>query len=254
MSSNEIRGLPPFHSWLLVGARLTAFTLPAEHEADNWWKDTVGRKPETRQIQSKTNEQTDVGVFEEGVLSLSVHPVRVEWQYNTPEPEGQVTEVPSLGSVEDRLDAFHRIMNKWLRSTAAPDIIRLAFGATLAQPVESLGQAYQLLARYTPVNLIGESSDFLYQINRTRILTAPIEGLQINRLSKWSAIRVFQSMRSPAVSLIGQNIKEFYACRLELDINSPADFDSVIPGELTSDLFGELVRLGTEIATEGDIP
>jgi hypothetical protein len=47
---------------------------------------------------------------------------------------------------------------------------------------------------------------------------------------------------------------EIYACRLELDINTPQSFQNELPYDQLNNIFQELVDLGREIATEGDIP
>ncbi|MDP3063830.1 MAG: hypothetical protein Q8O40_11575 [Chloroflexota bacterium] len=45
-----------------------------------------------------------------------------------------------------------------------------------------------------------------------------------------------------------------YACRLELDINTPGDYADEIPREGLGKVFEELVTFGVEIAKRGDIP
>jgi hypothetical protein len=45
-----------------------------------------------------------------------------------------------------------------------------------------------------------------------------------------------------------------YACRLELDLNTPADLKGVLPREHLPAIFEELASLGEEIAEKGDVP
>jgi hypothetical protein len=43
------------------------------------------------------------------------------------------------------------------------------------------------------------------------------------------------------------------AVRLDLDINTTADFSSELPSEQLPKIFRELIELGREIAREGDV-
>ena len=45
-----------------------------------------------------------------------------------------------------------------------------------------------------------------------------------------------------------------FSCRLELDINTSADYKNDLPVDKLTDVFLELVDLAKEIALEGDIP
>jgi hypothetical protein len=47
---------------------------------------------------------------------------------------------------------------------------------------------------------------------------------------------------------------EYFACRIELDINTVPDFPGELDREILQPIFGDLVDLGQEIVREGDIP
>jgi hypothetical protein len=255
MTRNPNSNLPPLSSWLLGAARLTAFPSPVTAPMDrDWWKEVVGRPPETRTVQPKTGEQRDADNWNEGILSLEIHPIRIEWQYSAPQLASEMLEVPSLGSIEDALDPFQRLMNKWLRNPSCPPFVRVAFGTTLLRPVDDIGGGYELLAQYIPVELDTGSSDFLYQINRRRPLDVGIPLLEINRLSRWSVMRVTQTMISPQLPASAIRQIDRYACRLELDINTVAEYENELPQEQLAELFGSLIEQGKEIAAKGDIP
>ena len=99
------------------------------------------------------------------------------------------------------------------------------------------------------------SSDFLYQINRRRISASDPEIL-VNRLSKWSVMHG----GAVALAVIGDTgphlsrSPDYFACRLELDINSAGPLSSSMLESGVAQLFEEFVSLGKEIAEKGDIP
>lgn len=49
-------------------------------------------------------------------------------------------------------------------------------------------------------------------------------------------------------------VEESFACVLELDINNVPSEQTIIKKESLTDVFGELIDLGIEIASKGDIP
>jgi hypothetical protein len=169
--------------------------------------------------------------------------------------EGAPLEIRSAGSFPNALEAFDRLMMRWLEN--CPALSRLAFGAIVFESVRDRTEGYRRLAeRLHAVHLDPEgSSDFLYQINRPRNSTA-VDTLRINRLSKWSVARFvpFSLMIAP------QSIQSFpaiggeEACRIELDINTAAEFVGELPPTRLPQLFEELKSLAIELITRGDIP
>ena len=125
-------------------------------------------------------------------------------------------------------------------------------------PVDNRKSGYELIANYLPnvkLDPIG-SSDFLYQINRTRNSQLGISDLEINRLSKWSVVKRglarIDILPEARVSLFPSS--ETFSCRLELDVNTSGDYKNDIPSEKLADVFHELVDFAKEIALKGDIP
>jgi hypothetical protein len=162
---------------------------------------------------------------------------------------------PALGTYVERWPDFLEFSIKGL--AYVPDSIRLAFGAILFKPVDDLRGGYGELAQYLPnVELgFGDSTDFLYQINRFRN-SQEDETLVINRLSKWSMVVVgaFGVSLSPDRGVVvPRTLPAQHACRLELDINT-VPLASPAATDVKSRLFRELVSLGTEITLEGDVP
>jgi hypothetical protein len=145
-------------------------------------------------------------------------------------------------------------MTKWIQTLP---MIRLAFGAVLLQPVDGLAEGYRLLSSYVQLQIDPENtSDLLYQINRRRVSSSGITGLTINRLAKWSVLRLQRNlfMLSPGSPVQSHTQSEAFACRLELDINTAPEFEGELPQAELPSLIQELVEMGREIAEQGDIP
>lgn len=235
--------------WQVESLRLTAFpTVPVKQLKDEWWTKVVATIPDEirRPRKYEHSFESDYGV---GKLVLTANPIRIDWRWSKEALEPN--NLPTIGSLSDSLDTFVGFMKNWLSLKSLPPVQRLAFGASFWQPTKDRAEAYQRLSHYihafdlNPEN----SSDFLYQINRQRVALTPIGGLRINRLAKWSVVQAGRSIFSDLGLLPTPNV---CACRLELDINSAADFKGTL--DHLVQLLEEFVGLAIEIAEKGDIP
>jgi len=246
-------------AWQVANLRVTAFPVePTKIDALSWWIDLLGYPPETQIARPKIGERQEEGEYEGRKLLLQVKPERVDW---TLAPIIKVSETerlegfPLAGPFPDVVGSLRKLMLRWL--PRCPPIARLAFGGVLTLPVENRETGYRELARFLPdFELDPESSDFFYQINRPRASTA-VEGLRINRLSKWS-VMLFQpvtisvSPDVPAIAMPSGSAES--ACRLELDVNTvPSPRSHVLPDGKRLEIFEELLRLGEEITQRGDV-
>ncbi|MBI5747049.1 MAG: hypothetical protein HZA13_08610 [Nitrospirae bacterium] len=241
------------NKWETELLRLTAFLSPeAKITGQAWWKDLVGDSPE-RIIQSKIGGQQEEGLFEDRRLILSVGPSRIDWILATKQEEEEI--IPLLGGFDGVIDPFLGLMRRWLEK--CPQLLRLAFGSVLLQLVNDRESGYRQLSKYlSSVKLNPKNSfDFLYQINRPRDSDLGVENLRINRLTKWSVASWKLAQMSIGHKSINYPIgQERFACRLELDINTMADYPDELPEKKLPQIFQELVDLGKEIAIKGDIP
>jgi len=259
MTKKSIGKHPPLSAWQAGILRLTAFPAPNTQLSDqNWWADVVGEYPETRTSQPRTGEQSDKGIYNKGTLLLTVHPIRIDWRFGmelqSVEPAAKLEEL-TLGSFPDALESFLELMEHWFNIETTPRLVRLAFGAILLQPVGSTADAYNLLSNYLPYKFkLEDARDFLYQINRPRFALTNVPKLKINRLCKWSAHLTQLEILPIGTASVTYRTPELHAARLELDINTEAEFDGELEREMLSQLFRELVELGKEIAVQGDIP
>jgi hypothetical protein len=239
--------------------RLTAFLHAEEHPTEpTWWSGLTGSQPEQRTSKPARGEFQETGPVEDASLSLSLQAGRVDW-FLTPGPfeptTNLIAKINSVGTFPEKFGDFVGLMGRWLETS--PRIVRLAFGAVVLIPVESKEAGYRKLSEYlTAVRIDADSSeDFLYQINRPRASVSNTD-LRINRLSKWS-VAYFQRFRLgiPAPSLHAQSEigDRVHACRIELDISTPAGTSGALPHDRLVDVFRELVNFGSEIAENGDI-
>ncbi|MGA2160388.1 MAG: hypothetical protein ABSG90_14395 [Dehalococcoidia bacterium] len=238
---------PDIGTWQAELLRLTSF-FSAQDEGSDWWEKVVGETPENVISQPKMQLHQTEGPFNGGRLVLQKGLLRFDWLL-MPNPFGTLEEgIPVLGQFMEINDGFVNLMMSWLKMDT-PDIVRLAFGAVLSRPVPDRQSGYKELSAYLPFELDDRSSDFLYQINRPRPC-ATIRSLEINRLSRWSVSMWRLALRPlPAVS----NVTEQYKTRLELDVSSSAAISEPIPREALIPLFLEIVDIGKEIASQGDI-
>ena len=251
--------LPAIDVWQVEIMRVTVFpTEVVSTDRSSWWDDFVGIPPETVIARPKAGQFQARGDFEGRQLGLQIQPGRIEWVVGPIAKaleEAEESFLPSLGPFPEVLNSLSKVVIPWL--SEAPPLQRFAFGAVLLQPVDSVRGGYTLLQKYLDPNVRldpDSSSDFFYQINRPRPSKAAVEGLRLNRLAKWS-VQVVRRMTMTIGPAGGATraLGEDAACRLEIDINTAADFTAVLPAERLGTLLQELTDLGREIAQRGDI-
>lgn len=208
-------------------------------------------------VAPKRGAVQEEGKFDGGRLILSVQPMRIDWVVSAHIVEGNELETfPTIGPFSESLRTFLVLIERWLQSETAPPVKRIALGAVLLQAVENKHMGYEQIAKYLRTVQIdpSNSSDFLYQINRPRVSASGIVDLKINRLSKWSV----SGWRSALLAVTPASVEqamgpESFACRLEFDINTAADFVGSLPRDGLSKIVRELANLGQEIARDGDV-
>jgi hypothetical protein len=259
MAKTQTFGESAASAWYVQQLRLTAFPSPAaEIDHSNWFAAITGTDPETSAVNRKTGEHIDQGLYEDARLILNVQPSRIDWIYGkdlSVEAPKNVTDI-SLGLYSDVSQTFQLLMANWFDSDISPALIRLAFGAVLLRAAASHEEAYKQLEVYFPFDIpLDGARDFLYRINRPRVSQRSGLEITINRLSTWSAIVTQHALLSfPTLTNISGTSLGLYACRLELDINSDAEYENELEKVQLSKLLTELIELGEEISLKGDIP
>jgi hypothetical protein len=241
--------------WDVELLRFTVFLAPAAQLAPkDLWQKVVGEPPEEIREQLKTGTINLSGMFADDILTLTVRPNRVDWQYQgNPELVSQPG-LPVIQNFEGALSRFVELMNRWLSSDSFPTVTRIALGSVLRHEVEDRLEGYRFMQSYVKsVKLEPETSrDFVYQINRPRG-SKVISELVINRLSKWLVgvvRRAEMTIQHPAP----KTFDESYNGRIELDINTDAEFTGEFDSLAAINLLQEIGELTREMVREGDIP
>lgn len=250
-------------AWHIGGLRLTAFAVSDAPLKDRgWWQILMDEPPETSITRPREGMQSAEGPCYGGTLINQLQLNRIDWLLS-PAPDQEPGDIgfPTIAPFPELLDSFTQLMIRWLDSEVCPALQRLAFGAILYLPVDSMVEGYQQLSAYLPsvVLDVEGSSDLLYRINRPRESASGISGLKVNRLSKWivatSALieqMIDWSEGSLSAGDFGRT-RQSFACQLELDINTQPGLQKPLPQQHLTQVFEELVNLGKEIAVRGDI-
>lgn len=243
-------------TWQAGMLRVTAFASAFDvATVDTWWETVVGAPAESKTVKMKGASQTIEGKFGKGRLTLNVELNRIDWLYG-PDPDFERDDFPNIGTYADATTELNSRITTWIQT--APPIIRLAWGGVFLFPVESKVNSYEILAAHLPslkLDSVG-SSELLYQINRPRNSNV-LEGLVINRLQKWSSLRIqrIHLQIAPGNQTVSNaNAPGVDACRLELDVNSSGERVDPLPAESVSKLYAELTGFSDEIISRGDIP
>ena len=245
--------------WEVESLRVTAFPAQnAEVKPDDWWQGVVGTAPETQLVQAKLGEKRFQGTFENGQLTLRLQPGRIDWllsrRTNTDQAEsGEL--ISSVGKFDKACARFTELVERWL--PVSPPLGRIAFGAVVLLPVGDRVTGYRRLMPYIPSVTIDpeRSRDLLYRINRPRMSQTGIKELELNRLSTWTVgsfvLKAFSITGGQATFVTPE---QAFACRIELDINTAAEFSGVLVPNQSKETLNELARLGVEIVEKGDVP
>ena len=245
--------------WQAETLRLSAFLVqpivPAEMR---FWEPLVGRAPD--EVSSRPQQQLvmEQGPLLTGRISVEARNNRIDWRL-FPDLGNHPHALPAVGPYEIREQDFRKLMQRWLND--CPPVHRLAYGGVLLHSTESLTDAYRRLDDLLPgVDVDPENTqDFTYRINRRRASHRSIQELTINRISTWSADQVVETLVEPYAAgqytpRVTQMPGRVSFCRLELDINTAPEFGHAFDKNAVLNIFDELVDLGNEIATRGDVP
>jgi hypothetical protein len=255
--SEELNQQLPLERWQALSIRLTSFPgLSASKSvaAEAWFEDVVG-SPADQVTRRKNGETVAAADTENGQLVLSIDPLRIDFRVNYVEESMIVmADFSTIGSFLRSHERFLPLALNFLQNSELK-VNRLAFGAELLIAAKGHSEAYSQLSEYLPDIKIDPngSFDFTYQINRPRT-SQFIPDLRINRLTKWSALKLSRGVVLPSGKAISIPDMDQYYCRLEVDINTTAEHEGFIAPDELPKLFQELVDLGKEIAENGDIP
>jgi hypothetical protein len=246
--------------WRAEQLRFTAFPiLGATGRSTDWWEQSTGVPPEETILNERKRSSVVSGSFGAAKLALRLEPERIEWLLVPQDIDAEAIpaelEFPNVGPLIEALAVFSAVVVAWLALPDVPDLGRVAFGAVLRHDEPDRRSGYRRLPDYIPLNIEPDASDFLYQINHPIASRTGIEGMEINRLSKWS-VSAFKlvGVTVPLASGAPQPIvtpAPVFALRLELDINTAPGFENQLPRNRFVDVYHELVSFGEQIVREG---
>ena len=244
--------------WQAENLRLSAFVVNIiDPTKRHFWEPLIGTPP--NEIRHRPQQQLilEEGPFLNGRLCVEVANNRVDWRL-LPDLNNPPLDLPTIGSYDVLESGFRELMQRWLAD--CPPVHRLAYGGVLLLPAESLPDALRRLDELLPTVRVEPevAQDFMYRINKRRDSRSGIEGLKINRLSTWAAVQVIETRIHVSEGDQGPlNVTHLPnsrgLCRLEIDINTIPEFNQRFDKNMALDIFNELVDIGNEIATEGDV-
>jgi hypothetical protein len=244
-------------NWNVNSLRYSLFPKQNYVIDNDWWMKIVGTSPENISINQKISAHHYEGEFHAGLLVIDLNPIRIDINYiatklNYPNQQGFL----SLGLFDKVVSSFIPSIHSFLKLDNCPAAQRIAFGVTLFSRAESKESSYLFLSEYLKNKIVIDpkfSRDFLYQINRPKKSTT-IDDLEINRLSKYFALKFQTIVTQPFSGLPPQNIIDGeYTANLEIDINTQGDYSLELSRDQQLHLLDELVNLARDISIQGDI-
>jgi hypothetical protein len=245
-------------TWDVESLRLSLFSTQSVSISDADWKAIIG-KSEAQTIQVLPGVKRYVGKFDDGQLTLAAAGQRADlvFSYYLPiEPsDTQELKLHIIGPWDNVRETFVQSTRTWLNSLTFP-IVRIGFGAVLLLQTGTRLEAYQKLKLFLKSIDVDPNGmhDLLFRINWPQ-QSAVVDGLTLNRMTNWAAMRFNVAMLQLTSGVIGSTpISELIAVRLEIDNNTDVErkkpFDC---NELVS-IYEELVEMACENATKGERP
>ncbi len=246
-SANEL-------NWGTDLLRATAFGQFDYSVGEAWWSQLVSEDADSESKQPKQGIYTATIEREASVFTLQIQPGRADVLRKSKEVAPPINAFPDMGSFELVVPDFAAAIENWLSSDLV--LNRLAFGSVLFLPCESQEDAYEKLSHLLPALQIDPkgSRDLLYQINRPTTAKEIEEPIEINRLNKWSVLRLSQGLLniSSGQPVVSKAPEEIIAIRLELDINTAAEWQGNLPVHGNTSIFHELIDYGLSLSRDGD--
>jgi hypothetical protein len=217
------------------------------------WESLVGKAPEEIEERPTQGIRNEVGPFADAHLFITQSTTRIDFTLGSLPTAERQSGFVHIGPYPNAKPPLVEIIRRW--TATAPPVARIAFAPVLLLPVPDRETGYRILKDLLHFLQIDpkHSTDLLWQINRPR-QSKVLQGLEINRLSNWSAmsvqtLRVSMGAGAPVASTVPAKGS---AVRLGLDINTEAR-ETALPSESLPAFVDELVSFADEIATRGDI-
>lgn len=228
--------------WIVDVLRFTCFvSAPVDESVQTEiWSNLVGSEPD--KIESRTRERSRVfqSQLDDGKnVQLIFQSDRADFISNYPD---YAVDKIGVDSILEGSQTFYSSL-----ATSKIQSKRLALGVVARAPAKDRLDSYQkLLTNVHSLSLRADESvsDISLQINRP-IDSEIIDGLQINRLMRWNALRVTTfavPQLNSQIAMVADNQESFFL-QVELDLNTSEVFNR-------SFSFEDQHKIGVELLTE----
>lgn len=231
-------------NWLAQTFRLTLFTSEPEPGGGTLWHQLTHKDPESDENRPRERARRQVGSYENGQLSITAAPGRVDIVLD------QLANSPSvwLGPLEAELTTYLELVRPWLAKIDWK-ITRFAFAGILLLPAKDKVDGYNLFCQFVPSVKIDpeRTRDLLFQINWPR---QSKQGVELNHIDHWSvAVVTAMNATNPKAAL---TLFEHHFLRLAFDYNTPAERSEPLEKGSILPIFDELVGLAMETTSQGE--
>jgi hypothetical protein len=252
--------------WRALNLRLSIF-LQADHEIqDADWTFLTGlERPENTFGQRGVKQVWGPAVG--ATLRVSSQPTRIDVLLLplSPPVSTRIEDILYVGEFFSKLEEFRGATAKWLENVSL-DITRIAFGAVLFNPCESLEATYPTIRRMLKSVQIDSdrAKDVAFSVNW--LTPRPnFESMLFGRITKISAVTFQGQMLGGVgpfatanhgftVGLTPASFPPAHGVHLEIDHSTAADRSSPLaPGDILS-IYKDLIDLAIENVRVGEVP
>lgn len=239
-------------NWLAESFRATAFYVSAVKERSLDWKSFTESDPTQRSEDLSRGLYRESGPFRDALLTVTQQSHRIDFLWAAdPSKPPKMEPWFDIGLYRDRADKFTQVARRWIG--LIPAARRVGFGLIAISEAKDYRDAIRILMpllpgiEFDPQN----DSDIFWQINRPRP-SSTIEGLVINRLSKWQIVQGRQLMVEEGNSPVPIGPTREIV-RVELDISTNAEHEGSLARDSLPQLIDEMATAAHEFLEKGDI-
>lgn len=245
--------------WFVQQLRFSAFSPSATPELlSNIWPLISVNSPESDESRPREGFRRMAAPEGEFVLEIVTQPGRFDIVESAAPTLAGIQPIIHFGQAEPQLTAFStRVHSLFDGLGDSIKLQRLALGIVLVRPVANRETAYQELGKLLSINLDpGRSRDFLFQINYPEVFNYNKGSIELNRLSRWSAMRSQHFMLQVAQNAAGEPVpartelavgETFIRC--EIDNSSAAENFETLSRDSWQTIFDKLIELAMVTAS-----
>jgi hypothetical protein len=243
-------------NWGTELLRLTLFASEQLQASDHDWTAITGQSESETRHTNPNGGRLYVGKHRETQLAINSLGQRldvVQSVYPSSVTEG--TNAHTIGDWKRTREVFVEDTAPWLASVRYP-VVRIAFSCVLLAEAADRMAAYQALKTVLKSVQVdpAEMRDLIFRVNWPQKSTAA-PGLQVNRITHWSAIRLHRVLVQVggADASVAHGVTSHFV-RLEVDHNTDEARKSPFAQDEMVTIYKELVELANENAERGERP